>query len=159
MSTKLETKAFNMLYRSDDSTPVYLGEFSKKIAILETDYPGVAQSFESFYPLAQVPIWFKNQNTLLVYFSVGTKRQMACFSLDGALLYSITDFEKGQFPRNLSKLLQPNYNNYSINHVKKIRTEDILYYEILLENRYEFLLLQLVQDELITIKRVRRYDE
>lgn len=141
---------------STDSTPVYSADYSRKIAILEADYPKVNQSFRFYFPETEIPMWIKNQNTLFVYFLMRGSRYMACFSEEGALLYSIGDFEKGQYPKNISKLLLSHYNNFSINHIKTIKTIETQFLEILLENKEEYIILHVIQEELRPFKRIRR---
>lgn len=122
----------------------------------ETSTEKLRKSFKQYFSVSSLPIWIKRGNEVFAYFSTGDSKQMACFSIKGKLIYTIRNFEKGQFPTYLCSRVLPAYSNYSINNIKEIRTSESCFHEILMESSSDFVLLQLIEDELLRVKTINK---
>ena len=114
------------------------------------------KSFRKYFPQSSNPSWITKENVLLAYFSNKGTKQMACFSANGVFIYSIRHFERGQFPKYLCGRVLTAYTDYSINNIKEVRTSDSYFHEFLMESNSDYVLLQLVDDELIRIKTISK---
>jgi hypothetical protein len=144
--------------QKNDSTPVHFSDSSKLPESLEKSYPKTARAFSRDFPKAVQPVWILNDQSLYVYYYIAESKQMACFSLDGCLIYAIGILDKSKYPEYIKKQLVKNYQKDLIRQMLEITTEDSKIYEILLEKKGEYLLFQAHEDDVFLVKKINKPD-
>jgi hypothetical protein len=137
-------------------TPVYEGNKNNQVAVLETDFPEAATAFSKMYCAAQSSVWFKDRQSLQVYFEYGGNRVRAALTLKGDLIYAITDLTPSVIPEIISGAIRHAYPFYFVADVKQIKTENITVYRVILENNTGFITLQADEEEVIEIERMQK---
>jgi hypothetical protein len=157
-TTSISYHQNNLDYHKNDSTPVYFSDSSKRPETLEKSYPKTARAFNRNFPKAVLPVWIQNEQSLYVYYYMAESKQMACFSLDGRLIYAIGILDKTKYPEYIKKQVLKNYQKEVIKQILEITSDDSKIYEILVEKKGEYLLFQAHQDDVFLVKKINKPD-
>ncbi len=143
-------------FRSNPGTPVYSKLKTDTVGILEIDNPGVAARFAAVFPLAANQVWIKEAGSLYVSFIWEGKKVSAVFNLKGSMSYSIASIKLGDIPAGIAEKIKTGYNGYSMVNAKEITVDADTIYHVLLETRFEYVVVSCSNDEIEEREKVKK---
>lgn len=122
----------------------------------ETEYPVVVKRFRKLFPGATKEAWYKEENSLFVYFFHWGNKMTAVFNLQGSLNYAIANLEIADLPGRFIDKIERLYKGYGFFNVKQIMRADCSAYEIVLVNLCEYVIINVTEEEITEQRRVRK---
>jgi hypothetical protein len=135
-------------------TSVYIGKKNYPAIISESDYPRATKNFAALFPSASETSWIKQDNTLFAYFLNKGNSASAAFSTLGNMNYSITMLDLASVPEKVKRKIKVAYRGYSIFCAKKIISDELKLYEVVLENVSEYRVVQTTSGEMIETNKI-----
>src|SRR5687768_10508065 len=122
---------------------------------LQKNYPTVYnQILQEFKNTASLH-YFVEGNILLISFTSNSHKILAVYSTSGEFRHSIAYIGLA-IPRMITEKLQKEYPAYSVYYGKKIRANNKNLYEVVIENKYKYRLINFIDAEMKEVKKLKK---
>jgi hypothetical protein len=125
------------------------------LSLLKANYPAVHQSITREFKNITHLRYTVEPGILHVVFNYRNSKTSAVFSCDGKCRYVITESKEG-LPNAIKTIIQTTYPNYSLFAGKEIKNGNETIYQVVIENKQEFRLISILNEEIAEQKRVKK---
>lgn len=116
----------------------------------------VVKAFKGAFKDAENPQWFKLNKDFLVNFIMNQQQNSALFRKNGFIVYHLSFGGEKNLPRNVRRIIKPNYYDYSITKVVKVNEADRNIWVINLEGPKNFVIVRVENEELEEVQNVKK---
>lgn len=119
------------------------------------NYPVVYRKLITSYNTAENLKYSTVGKALYITFNYNSHKITAVYSLSGKIRYSITNLGES-LPIEITQKLKVEYPAYSIFNGKDIRMNNETIYQVIIENSYEYRVINIINDETQEIKKLKK---
>lgn len=125
------------------------------LSILKAKYPLVYQTLVREFKNIEHLKYKAEADALYLAFNDHSNKTSAVFSLDGRRRYSVTD-AAGCLSKNITTTIKTAYPDYSIFAGKEIKTSDKTIYQVIIENKLEYRVINFSDEEIEELKKIKK---
>jgi len=151
---KLPTN-YNYINDGSEKQPGVSSIIADSLLELQKNYPTVYQHLLHEYKNAASLHYAVEGNLLLISFTGNSHKILTVYSTTGEFRHSITDIGLA-LPRTITEQLEKEYPSYSVYYGKEIRTNNKNMYQVVIENKNEYRLINLLETEMEEVKRIKK---
>jgi hypothetical protein len=122
---------------------------------LQKNYPPVYRHLLHEFKNATSLHYSVEGNLLLISFTSNNQKILTVYSTSGEFRHSIADIGLA-LPRMITEQLKKEYPAYSVYYGKEIRADNKNMYQVVIENKQEFRLINFLDAEMEEIKRIKK---
>jgi hypothetical protein len=125
------------------------------LAELKKNYPLVYNHLVLEFKSAASFNYSVEGNVVLISFTNNSQKILAVYSTEGEFRHSITDIGLA-IPNPITEQLKKEYPDFSIYYGREIRVNDKNMYQVVIENKYEYRLINFIDAEMEEVKRLKK---
>ncbi|MEP7376422.1 MAG: hypothetical protein ABI675_23695 [Chitinophagaceae bacterium] len=125
------------------------------LLLLQKNYPAVYNHLLREFKNATSLYYSADENILLISFTSNHHKILTVYSTNGEFRHSIAEIGT-ELPGMIAEQLKKEYPAYSVYYGKEIRTNNKNIYQVVIENDYEYRLVNFLDSEMEEVKRLKK---